>query len=160
MEFLKQLLSSASSTPPEVPVEPHNFIEELKGADTSSFSSFISESVEKIKVDVPFKPRAKALNDALMSKKGGVIPSDKTDFCRAKEKQKTQNDLNDVTEAVVTVPNKAGVKRFQFTAWADGKAIGSGYVYAADAVDARKQAMLKTKGAQKVEVKELPEVPR
>jgi len=158
VEFLKQLLDNASDTVPEISDESRDLVKEYHGADTSSFSSFIGEAVEKTKVQVPFKPRNKVLHDTLMSKKGGPIPSDKTDFSRSKEKEKVQKELKDVSETVMEVPNTGAPKRFQFTCWADGKAIGSGYVYAADAVAARKQAILKTKGAQKAEVKELPAV--
>lgn len=50
--------------------------------------------VEAKKQPEPFKPRAQFLNQLLATKKGGGHYSEKSDYKRAKEKQKTKKELD------------------------------------------------------------------
>lgn len=45
---------------------------------------------------VTLKPRNEALNNALMSKRGQAMTSDKTDHNRAKDNQQTRKEVDDL----------------------------------------------------------------
>lgn len=51
--------------------------------------------VEAKKVAAPKAPRAKHLHDVMMGRKGGGHYSEKTDYKRAKEKQKLHKEMRD-----------------------------------------------------------------
>lgn len=156
MKFLKQLLDEVSNTIPEDSNKSCISIDQYKDADTSSFSLFVAE-VAKVKSNPPvtIKPRNKPLNDALISKKSGAIPSDKTDYSRAQEKQKLHKEINEVVQELPNIEDDPNMKYFLFTAWKAGKPAGSGRVKNLTPIDARKQVMLKHTGVDRVELKEI-----
>lgn len=149
MEFLKQLLGDSSNP---IHTTSDAMLEDFSGLDATNLSTFLSEA-DKISKRDASKPRNKPLNDALLSKKSGAMPA-KNDYARAKDKREVRSRMKELDEA------SSGAKRFQYTAFdTNGKYIEAGYVQAADAVDARKQASLKVRDPRaRVEVKDLPVV--
>jgi hypothetical protein len=112
--------------------------------------SFMLEAEKMPTKPAPFKPRTKNLNDALLSRRGGVPASEKTDYSRSKAKQSAEKEIKEAVQE-----DAPGSKYFQYTVWKDKANIGRGYAKAADVVAARRQALLKHAGATKAEAQEI-----